>query len=314
MAQPRRPATSALAEAAIRGPDATAYADNAASAEHSEHEIDEAEAAGNHRVSARPNSESLRFAPASHGTRESRWPITQRAQTAAPEWVAETRFGKWFLGTDTWLKYVLTDAVADLQSLAAPHLPDSIDRLMDIGCGQGTAFPLLRQAFAPAQLLGVDVDPDMLTSAGELARSIDCPVELQHGSVTRLNLPDSSIDVVFCHQLIHHVADQVAALQELHRVLKPGGLLMLSESCAAFIGSWPVRWLFRHPPGVQNDAGGYLELLRSTGFEFNRSDVRTYSPWWSLPDLGLRRRLGLAQEPDVATELMAVARRASAHN
>ncbi len=229
---------------------------------------------------------------------------------SGPDWVAETRFGKWFLGTNTWLKYVLTDAVTDLKTLAAPYLPDSIDRLMDAGCGQGTAFPLLQQAFAPAHMLGVDVDPEMLARAAQPARSGVRPVELLGCSVTQLNLPDRCMDVVFCHQLIHHVADQTAALQELHRVLKPGGVLLLSESCEAFISSWPVRWFFRHPPGVQKDAAGYLQLLRGCGFAFSECDVRAYTPWWSLPDLGLRRRIGRNGTPPRATELVVVARRA----
>lgn len=181
---------------------------------------------------------------------------------------------------------------------------------MDVGCGQGTAFPLLQHAFAPTHILGVDIDPDMLARAAQHAQRSACPAELLRSSVTQLHLPDRCMDVVFCHQLIHHVADQTAALRELHRVLKPGGVLLLSESCAAFISSWPVRWFFRHPPGVQKDAAGYLHLLRACGFEFSACDVRACTPWWSLPDLGLLRRFGLRQTPPQATELMVVARRA----
>ena len=127
---------------------------------------------------------------------------------------------------------------------------------------------------------------------------------------TQLDLPDASIDAIFCHQLIHHVANQKGALRELHRVLAPGGILLLAESCEAFIETWQVRWFFRHPHGVQKPAEGYLDLVRAAGFVFGDADVRIWTPWWSLPDLGFTRKLGLVRRPPVATELLVVARKA----
>ena len=44
-------------------------------------------------------------------------------ESKASDWVSETAFGKWFLGTDTWLRYVLAHAVADLDALAGATLP-----------------------------------------------------------------------------------------------------------------------------------------------------------------------------------------------
>ena len=134
-------------------------------------------------------------------------------------------------------------------------------------------------------------------------------------SVTRLPIADGSIDVIFCHQLIHHVADQEGALRELHRVLAPGGVLLLGESCEAFINTWTVRWCFRHPPGAQKPAEGYLALVQGAGFVFGAVDVRTSTPWWSLPDLGIARKLGLSgalpltTQTATATEILVVARK-----
>ena len=101
-------------------------------------------------------------------------------------------------------------------------------------------------------------------------------------------------------------------MRELHRVLAPGGMLLLAESCEAFIKTWVVRLLFRHPRDVQKPAEGYLDLVRAAGFVFGDGDVRTSTPWWSLPDFGVTRRLGLVRRPPVATELLVVARKARA--
>jgi SAM-dependent methyltransferase len=169
---------------------------------------------------------------------------------------------------------------------------------------------LLAKHFKPREIVAVDVDPVMVETATLAAK--DCPVAVtvKQSSVSSLELPDASVDVVFCHQLIHHVADQRRVLGELHRVLAPGGYLLLGESCESFIHIWSVRWFFRHPPGVQHPAEGYVQLVRDAGFVVEERDVRTSTPWWSLPDLGLARKYGLQKKVPAPTELLLVARKA----
>lgn len=226
----------------------------------------------------------------------------------APDWVSETRFGKWFLSTDMWYREVLSLAVAELRELGGSRVPASIDRMVDLGCGQGRTFPLIKQHFAPREIVAVDIDPRMLEQARDAAARFEIPVTVKACSVTKLDLPDDSVDAILCHQLVHHVANQAGALREMLRVLKPGGLLFLSESCKSFIDVWTVRWFFRHPPGVQKSAEGYQQLVREAGFEFDVArDVRTSTPWWSLWDFGFTRNIGLVKSPLVATELLLVA-------
>lgn len=230
-------------------------------------------------------------------------------ESTATDWVSESRFGKWFQGTDTWYRYVLCEALADLRKLAGPDLPP-LPRMLDVGCGQGMAFDLLHGHFGARDITGVDIDPIMLRVARESAARCPVPVTVKGGSVMRLDLADESMDGVLCHQLIHHCANQVGALRELLRVLRPGGYLFLSESCEAFINTWTVRWFFTHPPGVQQPAEGYLRLAREAGFRFDDArDVHTSTPWWSLPDFGIARRLGLARRVSPPTELLLVARK-----
>lgn len=205
--------------------------------------------------------------------------------------VRETRFGDWFLSTRIWLSYVLASAVTELDSLLGER-SRSFPSILDIGCGRGQAFRLLDERFRPDVLFGIDVNPRMVDRAVEAAGSCSCRVELRTGDVARLELPDSSLDMVFCHQTLHHVPDQEAALRELHRVLKPGGVLLLAESCRRFIHSLPVRMLFRHPMDVQKSGDAYLELLWATGFVFDASNVSNPHPWWSRPDLGIAELIG----------------------
>jgi SAM-dependent methyltransferase len=229
-------------------------------------------------------------------------------ESTAPDWVSETRFGKWFLSTRTWYRYVLTVAVEELREIGGQRL-HSIGRLLDVGCGQGRAFGLLARHFAPREIVGLDIDPAMVAAARLTAKECPVTVTVKQSSVSRLDLPDASVDVVFCHQLIHHVANQAQVLGELHRVLAPGGYLLLGESCESFIHIWSVRWFFRHPPGVQHPAEGYVRLVREAGFTVEDRDVRTSTPWWSLPDLGFARKYGFERTPSPPTELLLVARK-----
>jgi len=110
------------------------------------------------------------------------------------------------------------------------------------------------------------------------------------GSAEKLDLADASLDLVFCHQTLHHLTDPAAALGEFGRVLRPGGLLLLSESCRSFLDSIAVRALFRHPRHVHRTAQEYVELVSASGFEIRQ--ISHPDPFWSRPDKGLLEWLG----------------------
>lgn len=205
-------------------------------------------------------------------------------------WVPETRFGTWFQGTTVWFRYVLLEALAELERLLGRE-GERFARVLDVGCGQGRAFLALEERFRPDVLVGVDVDPRMIDAAAWAAARCSCRVELRVGDATGLELPDSCVDLAFCHQTLHHLEDQARALGELRRVLEPGGVLLLAESCRPFIESRRVRLLFRHPMQVQRSADEFLELLRAGGFELGSDRISTPEPWWSQRDFGLGARL-----------------------
>jgi SAM-dependent methyltransferase len=211
--------------------------------------------------------------------------------------VPESRFGLWFLATDTWAVRVLARAIGDLERLI-PNRRRAYSVVLDVGCGYGRSFKLLKERFSAERVIGVDVDRGILDAAARQATKDGVEVELMQASGSRLPLDDQSADLVLCHQTLHHFVDQEETLAEIRRVLRPGGLLMVAESTRAYIHSWIIRLLFRHPIHVQRTAEQYLAMVRAAGFTIDDRSISYPSLGWSRKDLGLAERLlGIAPPP-----------------
>jgi ubiquinone/menaquinone biosynthesis C-methylase UbiE len=110
-----------------------------------------------------------------------------------------------------------------------PYLQPGMS-LLDCGCGSGGITLGLAKIVAPGEVTGVD------KAASEIERAqrgaLEADVTNLHFVVDNLNqlqLPDSSFDAVFAHTVLEHVAEPGRVLQEMHRVLKPGGLIGIRD-------------------------------------------------------------------------------------
>lgn len=203
--------------------------------------------------------------------------------------VDETRFGKWFLRTDTWAVHVLDRALDDLTRLLPQRRAD-YPVVMDVGCGCGRSLQKLQARFKPQRLVGVDIDDRMLAASAHRIAKEKVHAELLQGSSARLPMADASVDLLFCHQTFHHLVEQEAAMRDFFRVLKPGGVLLFAESTRRYIESWVIMLLFRHPMEVQRTAPEYLQMVRDGGFHVAPESISHPYLWWSRPDLGVLER------------------------
>jgi ubiquinone/menaquinone biosynthesis C-methylase UbiE len=111
----------------------------------------------------------------------------------------------------------------DLLAKEGPGKPPGC--ILDVGCGTGRLLRAVSIRWPEAQLIGVDPAKEMVSQASRLYPN----AAFKLASAESLPLPDESADIVLSSISFHHWADQKKGLQEIARVLRPGGLLCLAD-------------------------------------------------------------------------------------
>ena len=109
-----------------------------------------------------------------------------------------------------------------------PHLRPGM-ALLDVGCGPGTITADLARIVAPGEVRGLDRSEAVVAQAAEAAAGPG-NVSFATGDVYAIDAPDAAYDVVHAHQVLQHLSDPVAALAEMRRVCRPGGLVAVRDS------------------------------------------------------------------------------------
>jgi SAM-dependent methyltransferase len=159
-------------------------------------------------------------------------------------------------------------------------------RLLDVGSGPGTITADLARMVSHVVALEVSDETAALTRA-ELDRRGVANAEVRIGDVHRLDFDDEAFDVVHAHQVLQHVADPVAALREMARVTRAGGVVAVRDSDYAGFAWYPRlpgldRWLALYQAaaranGGEPDAGRHLlAWAHAAGLE----DVEATSSTW----------------------------------
>jgi lipopolysaccharide biosynthesis protein/SAM-dependent methyltransferase len=111
--------------------------------------------------------------------------------------------------------------------------------VLDIACGEGYGADIL--AATAKSVVGVDISPEAIEHAKSCYR--DPRIFFRVGSATDIPIPDASVDMVVSFETIEHLEDHDRMMQELRRVLRPGGLLMISS---------PNKLEYSDKPGYSN--------------------------------------------------------------
>lgn len=119
-------------------------------------------------------------------------------------------------------------------SVQAAPLLMSHGRWLDLACGTGEIVARLAQRYPAGQFVGIDFSADMIQRAKQKTAAYN-NVDLMISNVTPLPFAQHSFDLVLCSEAFHHFEQPTQVLTEMHRVLRPGGLLLLVDPAAEII-------------------------------------------------------------------------------
>jgi SAM-dependent methyltransferase len=103
-------------------------------------------------------------------------------------------------------------------------------RVLDVGCGFGNIQPALCEA--GARVIGFDLSPGMLREARQRAVRDRLTIELFQADAQQIPLVDRSVDHALASHMLYHVPDMQRALEEMRRVVKLGGRVLITTNAA----------------------------------------------------------------------------------
>ncbi len=137
------------------------------------------------------------------------------------------------LGADVYAWFTAQDAWRASCARLAAHLPEGPDlRVVDLGCGPGVSTIELVRLRPDLHLAGLDLASRMLAQARRRSRSADLgdrPILWIQADAVQLPFRSGSVDALTGHSFLYLLPDRPSALRECHRVLRPGGRLVLME-------------------------------------------------------------------------------------
>jgi ubiquinone/menaquinone biosynthesis C-methylase UbiE len=186
------------------------------------------------------------------------------------------------------------------QTLAMMHL-EPADRVLDLGCGTGWASRRMAKLVPQGEVVGLDVADGMLNRA-KRASSGSNNIRFLWGSAESIPAAEGHFTKVLSVESFYYYADQEKSLDELRRVLAPGGQLFILINLYRD-NHYSLRWIsqLKVPVQVRSEAE-YVDLLQQRGFhsvEAHRIPDRSPTPavyagkWFAnAEELGDFKRIG----------------------
>ena len=165
-------------------------------------------------------------------------------------------------------------------------------KVLDVGCGEGRHIVGCRHEFQNIFCIGLDQDIPSLSKCKEgreFFKELDSKATVfMQGSVYKLPFENNSFDLVICSEVLEHLEDYHAAIDEIYRVLKPGGKFL--PSVPSF---WPEKICWSLSAAYQNMPGGHVRIFKKNqmiseitdhGFNYERFERfhGLHSAYWWL--------------------------------
>jgi len=151
------------------------------------------------------------------------------------------------------------DAAAWVDRYISRHLHGAT-RVLDAGCGPGTISAAVAEIAPQIEIFGLDASPAH-TAVAEVTLRRHANAQVALGDVQHLPFPNASFDLVYCRFLLEYVPDKQRAVDELVRVCRPGGAILLQDLDGQLTNHYPPD------PELELGIASALEILGSGGFD-----------------------------------------------
>ena len=145
-------------------------------------------------------------------------------------------------------------------------------RLLEVGCGMGT--DLLQFARGGARCTGIDLTPRSVEITRHRFKLYGSDGNFMISDGERLPFQSESFDVVYSNGVLHHTPDTAAAIRDVHRVLRPGGVAKIMLYHRNSLNYWLEIVLRRGVLGLEFLRGRSAEEIMSRVIEFSDHDAR----------------------------------------
>jgi ubiquinone/menaquinone biosynthesis C-methylase UbiE len=196
----------------------------------------------------------------------------------------------WYLGSRA-RRHMMLRRFSEVDARAADsiHAADGVgatDRLLDIGSAWG--FNVMAMGRLGLEVTGIDLVVDQFEVGAQIARENGAAFAVAGADAARLPFGDDSFDVITMVETLEHIflEDRPEALAECHRVLRPGGTIVLSTPNHASAVERFKRFTGRHPRLRER-----LPTMCYPDEGTARGDYHPYSYHHPLPDGGIRELL-----------------------
>jgi ubiquinone/menaquinone biosynthesis C-methylase UbiE len=160
-----------------------------------------------------------------------------------------------------------------------------LQRVLEVGCGEGAGLCALTEVVHPQELDGFDLDPAQVQRAQARSSQLPrAPRRLWVGDAAAIEAPAETYDAVFEFTILHHVPPWRDALAEIRRVLKPGGHFLFEELSREFFHeTGPLGWTLRrttvHPWAHMFDWPAFEGGLADAGLKLVRYEPKFVRGW-----------------------------------
>lgn len=155
--------------------------------------------------------------------------------------------------------------------------------VLEVGCGRGAGGRLILKALRPKVLCLMDFDPRMVRKAQQsLSHAEKKLISCEAGDAVHLPFKNGAFDALFGFGFLHHVPNWQAAVGEISRVLKPGGIYFMEDLYPSFYQNLLTRHLLRHPRENRFESRDLKHILTESGLS-----LRNLREWKKVGILGV---------------------------